>query len=239
MMKPSRVVIILLFFSFLFGSCQKEEYIKVLVQQKLKLNENYSLKIRFKKLPDKKNSLFIQPTDDFILEKAGAWITDINTETGDSIITYSTFITPKRKGIINLPIITAKFNGKTITSERYIVEVLNDIEITEDAVILEWKSDRRIYSQKDSIVVELYEYSSFVNTRKIPVKNGEKSNLSNIQGDNNNLNISAKITPSFLSGINDFDTFINNGFEVVSFDIDPFRVYQTIEEKEGKYILKT
>ncbi len=223
----------------LFVSCQKNgDYIEVVVQPKLKVNETTNFEIFFKEIPDY-GTLIIEDLDAF---KLNDWpYTSINDSLSNKDVSrhfYITYITPLEVGILKTPRITAKFNGVEHTLEPFPITSSEDIEINETSVLLELRSDKKNYKIKDTITISLFEYSKFSKLSKTPYKNTINYSFPKIKSEVGKSIVEVETDLFMTTGIAGLENYIVNNFEGLDYDWYPLQENRVLEKRDNELYIK-
>lgn len=221
-----------------FVSCEKkkEEYIQIVIQPDLVVNETVDFEIYFKEIPDQ-GSLKIESSDIFELnESPHTSINSVDNETKRHF--YITYITPLREGNLKIPKISAEFNGIEHTTSLMMVVSKKVVDIKDNAVVLELKSNKKKYRLQDTVEINLFEYSKFDQIYKSVLVDTTKYTLPKMKGVYGNLTIEVETNFFKETGIKGLDDYLVDNFELIDYDWDPFKEMATMERKGNDMYIK-
>ncbi|WP_370425271.1 hypothetical protein [Tenacibaculum dicentrarchi] len=229
-------IILMLFFT----SCNSQnldDEIIIIIQPKLEINTTNSIKILFKNLK-RTDSIFIEKVDGLEFnDNPSKHIREIN---GNNYLEYYTYTTSTQTGKIKLPIIKGISDSITLTSKPRTIEVVKKLaKTTKDDIILKLISNKEIYKKTDTISIVLYEYSKYYNVSKKTQKKDSIQSLPKIKGQGNTISIETESDMYKISGNEKLEDYIDENFNVVDFDWDPFRSGTIMESLNNELYLKT
>lgn len=198
--------------------------IEIVVQPEAEVNKKIDFYIYFDSLPDK-GTLKIDSISGLELTDELSAVEGKIQKEADKYSFYA-YATPTKIGVLNFPKITMKVRGTTHSSAPFSINVVENLKVTDDSVKLILSSDKKIYGLKDTIKIELNEYSKLANIRKKPAANS----LPKLDGKENEIRITRNLTLDEISGIPDFETYLDENFEIIDFDFNPFNEGKTIEK---------
>ena len=230
----------LILFLLLLTQCkgqEKNDDIIIVVQPVMEKDATNSIKILFKNLT-LKDSIFIGEHEEI----------DLNDNPskreieiiGENYLEYYTYIIPTKKGIFKLPEIKGISKSKTIISKPKTIEIVNKIPIiTSKNIILKLTSDKEKYSINDTIKIELYEYRQFYNVSKITLKKDSIMSLPKIKAVKSGLAIEKESDLYRISGIENLESYVEERFNILNFDWDPFGTGSIMAKINGDSYIKT
>lgn len=240
---------ILLFISalLLMASCnsQEKEFVRFVVQPEAEINKSIDFHIYFDKKPDsiiisddKINGLRLTQNLSEIQENIlESYKRD---DAGNLIKTYyrfETMATPTKKGRIDFPTVTIIYDGKKYETLPMHINIVDEININQNDVKVIWESDQTTYKKNDTIKLTLNEYSRFSETER---KQLPSTKLPTFEGKENEIHVGLEMSISKFVGIDNFEQLIDENFEVVYFDWNPFRINkQWMTKYDNKQFIKT
>lgn len=223
-----------------FTGCKTQklnEDVIVIVQPKLEKNTTNSIKILFKDL-QLTDSIYIENVEGLELnEYPSKSITELN---GNKYLEYYTYVIPTKTGKIPLPTIKGISDSRTIISNPKTVEVFDSLpNVTKNDIVLKLSANKKKFSIKDTISIALYEYSKYYKTNKKTIGNDNDLSIPKIEGKENKIAIKIKSDFYKISGNADLEQYIEDNFNLVDFDWDPFKDNTITEHLNGDLYLKT
>lgn len=230
----------LLVASLFFLQCkgqEKKDDIIIVAQPIMEKDATNSIKILFKNL-SKQDSIFIGEHKNIDLnENPTKSQIEIN---GENYLEYYTYIIPTKEGALKLPEIKGITKNKTITSKSRVITIVNEIpKATSNNILLKLISNKAKYNLNDTIKIELYEYSQFYNTTKITFKKDSIMALSKTKGINGALQMQKENDLYQITGVENLEGYIEERFDVLNFNWDPFRERSITEKIDGELYIKT
>lgn len=244
-MKNKFNLLLIILFPFTILSCQdkkEKEFVWIVMQPEVELGTNNDFTIFFEEKPD---SIFVNVkeidglefTDN--LDKIGitseSSLTDDNDKVIKTFYKYYNFAKPTKLGRIDLPTITAIYKGKEYKSKALQVNVVDKISVKPNDVKIIWSADKTSYKKEDTIKLSFYEYSKFSQNSKShsPAKNIALS------GKDNEISLSVAETLNNIAGIDGFEKYVDQNFEIVDVDWNMSDFRQSMEKVDNELYVKT
>lgn len=245
MIKKTFSSLFILIAAIISCSCQEnrsQPVVQYVMQPQIEFGKTSDFYINFKVRPD---SLWMEPDHIEGLELTNGIsevirhinesnITDDNGNVLRAYYNFYTYAKPTRMGKINFPVLNIISKGKHYQTAPFSVTVVENVKIDPDAVKIELTSDKEVYGLKDTIKISLYEFCKFTNASR---KNISKK--ASITGKGNEIRISTEERMDEIAGIEGFEKYTDQHFEMEDFDGDPFKNRRIIEKINGVDYLKT
>jgi hypothetical protein len=245
MIKKTLLCLFTMITTIISVSCQENKshpIVQYVMQPEIELGKTSDFYINFKVKPD---SLWAETDHIDGLELTNG-ISEIITHINESTTTddngkvlrayynFYTYARPTRLGKINFPVLNIMVKGKRYQTAPFSVTVVEKSKIDQDVVKIELTADKAVYGLKDTVKISLYEFSKFTNASR---KNVSKQ--ASITGKGNEIRISSEQGLDEIAGIDGFEKYTEQHFEMEDFDRDPFKDRRSMEKINGIDYLKT
>ncbi|GEM_PF-3424863 len=229
--------------NFTTSSCQSEhteQLVHIVAQPEVEINKIFGFAITYKVKPDSVWSNSDQIENLELTEKFNKSINRIeestttyeggNTKT-KHYYSSSNWATPTKLGKVNFPIIFYKIKDKVYQTKPFSINVVENLKVNSNSVILKLSSDKETYKLGDTIKIQLLEFSKFDLVSRFSKREFENAmNNLNVKGEQNAIKITFEKKVDDIVGIPDFEKYIDERFEVIRFDWNPFNQDRSIAQ---------
>lgn len=227
------------------SSCQEKntiENIQYVMQPEVEIGKEANFYVRFNVKPD---SVWAETYDingleltDDLFDLLKNIRENNSTDSSGKVIDYYydiyTYAKPTKLGKIDFPILTMSVNGKEYKSNPFSINVVEKLRVGADAIQMILSSDKDVYHLKDTIKINLYDYSKFSKTQR---KNLLQNPL--LTGKENTIKIEGETTIDDISGITDFENYFKKNFELIDYHWNFFQNHRSVENINGINYIKT
>jgi hypothetical protein len=231
MIKKTLLYMVTMVATVVSTSCQEKKeqpIVQYVVQPEIELGKTADFYITFKVKPD---SVWTDTDHIDGLELTNG-LSEVMSHIDEN--SFYTYVKPNRLGKINFPVLNVSIKGKQYKTAPFSVNVVEKLNVDQDAVKIELKTDKMVYGLKDTIKISLYQYSKFTQTSRKSI-----SKKAAITGKGNEIKISTEQGPDDIAGIAGFEKYVDQHFEMEDFDWDPFQSRKIVENIDGINYLKT